>query len=259
MIIDTHVHYNLEPLVVDWRKYWNDAQIAGVGKSIVVGTDPETNKKAMEIASQDPNLFAAVGIHPHEGKNSIDEQIQELNDLIKKNKDHIVAIGECGLDYFRTPEDQLESVRQHQKTLFEKQVLLAKQYNLPVIIHCRDAYDDMLSILKSHSGIRFVLHCMSGTVEYLQAAVELGGYISFAANVTYKTADLIRELAKATPQDRLLVETDAPFLPPQQLRGKMNDPANIVETVAMLAETRGISKDECEAITTANAESIFGL
>ncbi len=268
MIIDTHVHYNLEPLCLDWQMYWRHAQEVGVGKSIVIGTDLQSCKVAIEIAQQEKNLYATVGIHPDEcaDKSNTDMYMAVLKNLLDKDKLHrIVAVGECGLDYYRLPTDpqEQEVIKQNQKIMFELQISLAHDYDLPVMIHCRDthenAYNDVLSILKVHPGMQFVLHCMSGSQEYLQEALALGGNISFAGNLTYKNAEAIRNLAKNTPSNRILLETDAPFLPPQNKRGKTNEPAFIIETVQELAKVLDISQQECEKLTTANAERVFHL
>ena len=268
MIIDTHVHYNLEPLRSDWGTYWKHAQSVGVGKSIVIGTDSRTSKIAVEIAQQDNNVYASVGIHPNECADSSKNDLcmTALKNLLDQDKHHkIVAIGECGLDYYRLPADQQkhERIQQNQKMMFDLQITLALQNDLPVIIHCRDthenAYNDVLSILKVHPGTTFVLHCMSGSQQYLQEALALGGNISFAGNLTYKNAEALRDLAKNTPKNRILLETDAPFLPPQSKRGQANKPAFIMETAQELAKILGISHQECEKLTSANAERVFHL
>ncbi len=270
MIIDTHVHYNLEPLSSDWRMYWRHAQEIGVVKSIVIGTDSQSCKVAIEIAQQEQNLYATVGIHPDEcaDRSNNDMHMTVLKNLLDRDRDKhhkIVAVGECGLDYYRLPTDlqDQEMIKQNQKNLFELQITLAHHYDLPVIIHCRDthehAYNDVISILKVNPGIKFVLHCMSGTLDYLQEAVALGSNISFAGNLTYKNAEALRELAKNTPTHRILLETDAPFLPPQSKRGNTNKPEFITETVQELAKVLGISQQECERFTTANAERVFHL
>ncbi|HKY74341.1 MAG TPA: TatD family hydrolase [Patescibacteria group bacterium] len=260
MIFDTHVHYNLEPFFPSWKDYWIEAQQVGVGKSMVVGTDLQTSKAAVDIAEQDQNLFAAVGIHPSEehSEEKIPNLVQQLQVLLNTSK-KVIALGECGLDYFHVSKEQ--PVRDQtialQKTLFEQQILLAKKHNLALIIHCRNAYDDMLSFLKAHKPERFVLHCMSGTSEYLHQAINLGGYISFAGNITYPNAESLRNLVLETPKDRLLVETDAPFLSPQQWRGKPNHPSYIKSTVQTLADVHHFSYEDCERITTENAERFF--
>ena len=268
MIIDTHVHYNLEPLSLDWKTYWKHAQEVGIEKSIVVGTDSQTSKVAVEISQQEKNLYAAVGIHPDECADSStnDLHITTLKNLLNQNTHKkIVAVGECGLDYYRLPADQQEQkvIKQNQKIMFKHQIELARQYDVPVIIHCRDihehAYNDVLSIVKVYPGTRFILHCMSGSQEYLKEAVALGGNISFAGNLTYKNAEALRDLAKNTPKNRILLETDAPFLSPQSKRGKTNEPAFIIETARELGKVLGISQQQCEKLTTANAERVFHL
>ena len=260
MIIDTHVHYNLEPIFPDWKIYWNEAQHNDIQKSIVIGTNEETNLRAIDIAEHNDHLYATIGIHPHESldESALSLSFSQLEHQCKQSK-KIVAIGECGLDFFRLTPENAEIEKKKQLILFQKHIELAQHYNLPLVIHCREAQREVietLSLLKVH---HFVLHCMSGTLEYLRQAVALGGYISFAGNITYKNADALRELAKQTPQDRILVETDAPYLPPQSHRGQLNNPRYIAETVQSLAEVLGMSDDACRMITTQNAERCFSI
>ncbi len=266
MIIDTHVHYNLSPLYEEWQTFRKESKTAGIGASIVVGTDTESNIKAVEISTQEPELFCTVGYHPTDTKlENIDEAIKTLETLLRTQK-KIVAIGECGLDYFHLSKDSQTAVQEkrQQKILFGKQIQLAKQYNLPLSIHCRDAQQDLMDTLNHFSkddGImpQAVLHCMSGTVDYLKQALDLGFYISFAGNVTYKNAELLRTLALNTPKDRILVETDAPFLAPQSKRGQTNHPQNIIETVTFLADLLHLDFYELSEITTQNAAQLFRL
>jgi TatD DNase family protein len=256
MIIDTHLHYNLEPLSLDWERYLAEAQSAGVKKAIVVGTDLETSKTAVELVGKTSGLFATVGIHPHEALAlaSIDESIELLSQLISKK---VVGIGETGLDYAQHPPEQ---EKEAQMKLFTAHIRLAKEKKLPLTIHCRDAYEDMLEILGKERPPAFVLHCMSGELPYFQSALQLGAYISFAGNVTYKNAEKLRELARNTPQNRIFVETDAPFLSPGKYRGKFPcEPAFITETVKTIADCLKVSVEECERITSANAHRFFGL
>lgn len=262
MIIDTHVHYNLEPLFPDWKTYWEDAQKHDIKKSVIIGTDKETNARAIAIVDSQEYLYAALGIHPNESL-SESECISSFSRLEKQivQSKKIVAIGECGLDFFRLPTDEKQRTeeKKRQRVLFQKHIELARQHALPLVIHCRDAHQELMEILLSFEVRQFVLHCMSGTPEYLQQALTLGGYISFAGNITYKNGDGLRELVKMTPKNRLLVETDAPYLPPSPWRGQTNIPTYITETVNALSTMLGISNDECRILTAQNAEHFFHI
>lgn len=212
-----------------------------------MGTEAGTNNKAIEIAKQDKDLYAAVGIHPSRAKDiDFEKAIKNLEKLLERNhKDnHLIALGEIGLDYYRLDRESssFKKIHEQQHQLFKTQIKLAEKYDLPLIIHARDqekfqneesgAYAEILSILKKHyTGHKpFVLHCISGPLGYLTQAIELGAYIGFCANITYKKANDLRMLLKYTPINRLLIETDAPFLPPQEYRGKVCEPWMITET-----------------------------
>lgn len=269
MIIDTHVHYNLEPLNTDWNILWGEAQSEGIGSSIVVGTNRATSEIALEICQDEAKLYCSVGVHPEEDLKEFGpemEMLQQLIDSKQNKKKKIVAIGECGLDYSKLPQDAPAQTveKKRQKALFGKQIELAKRNNLPLIIHCRDAYDDLLDTIHHFSmtdgkAPRAILHCMSGTIEYLDKALALGFYISYAGNITFKNAENIRELARHTPLDRVLVETDAPFLAPQSNRGKTNQPKFILDTVDALAALYSIKADKMAKITAENAKKAFHL
>jgi TatD DNase family protein len=273
MIIDTHCHYNMEPLAADWLGYWQKAQDHGVTHSVIVGTGLDTTRLAIEQANQEPNLFMAPGIHPYRYEEpvtnlhvdektllaQVESDLSELAQMIP-NAPKAVAIGETGLDYFRMPESVAEQsiVKHAQQQAFIGQITLAEKHHLPLIIHVRDrqvseqpvdgnAYWDTLKILKQHhSGTEpFILHCVSGPLTYIQEALSLGAYIGIAGNVTYKNADQIRSLVKTAPTNRLLLETDAPFLPPQEFRGKTCEPWMIRLTAEFVKDELGISPEEC--------------
>jgi|SRR5579859_1742331 len=239
MITDTHCHYNLEPFFSptdndSWKKHWQKAQENGVKKSIVVGTDFLSSNIAIQIAESDPNLSAAIGLHPTEIEKSFQTNFEKLSLLLPNPK--IVAIGETGLDYFHFADDsQKEIAIKTQQAIFRAHIQLAKKHKLHLIIHVRDkneqAYWDVLKILKDekYTGT-FILHCISGPIEYVRQAVEMGAYIGMAGNITYKNAEHLRDLVKSVPQDRLLLETDAPFLPPQAFRGQTCEPWMISQT-----------------------------
>jgi len=278
-IIDTHCHYNLEPLYsgkrshfeidnqspllnMNWQNHWQKAQEKGISKSIIIGADLENSQKAIEIANQDQNLFASIGIHPSDSNGLTAQQIyRELKNLAQGNK--IVAIGETGLDYFKLSnekDDENKEIKK-QKEFFEMHLQLANELRLPLIVHARDkteeAYWEILHIIKNNYQQQkaFVLHCISGPISYIKQALDLGAYIGVAANVTYKKANDIREIVKYVPQDRLLIETDAPYLPPRQYRGQVCEPWMMSETALFLKKELGINIET----TTNNAQNIFNL
>ncbi len=267
-LFDTHCHYNLEPLWPDWRSHWQAAQTKGIHHSVVIGTSVSASQRAIEIASDEPELWAAVGIHPEvyqsliedpESVSADDHDFTVLTQLATAPK--VVAIGECGLDYFRLPDDEgmAMTIKARQQAGFIQHIKLADQLELPMVIHVRDtgdsAYWQVLRLLKEHkhSEVPFVLHCISGPLDYVKAALEMGAYIGVAGNVTYKNADHIRSLVKTTPADRLLLETDAPFLPPVPHRGKPCEPWMVSLTAEFLHQELGIDPTQL----TENAKKVF--
>jgi TatD DNase family protein len=270
MIIDTHCHYNLNPLLTDWQQHWSRAQQHGIHKTIIVGADLVSSKQGLLIAEQDNNLFAAVGIHPDVALDAnLAEQLSQLEKLANQKNKKLVAIGEIGLDYFHfaADSDRAKAINLQQQ-LFQSQLELANQLQLPAIVHVRDrelpaeptsnnAYWDTLQLIKEHYLLAkpFVLHCVSGPTNYIKQAVDLGAFIGIAGNVTYKNAFNIREIVQLTPSDRLLVETDAPYLPPVPYRGQTCDPWMITETVKYLVENLGVD----EAQLQQNAINCFQL
>jgi TatD DNase family protein len=247
-IVDTHCHYNLEPLYPEWQQHWQKAQEHGVRRSIIPGTELETCRRAVEIAEQVSELQALVGIHPGsvtETTESLSEVLEELEDLLQSEK--VVGVGEIGLDYFRIAADDSEE-RESQKAWLRAQLQLAERYAAPVVLHVRDkeipetptggnAYWDTVQALEEtgFSG-ELVLHCVSGPLAYVQQMINKGAFVSFAANVTYPNAHAIREALRLTPRNKMLVETDAPFLPPQEFRGQLCEPWMIQRTAEFLQE-----------------------
>ena len=246
-IIDTHAHYNLEPLYADWPGLWAKAQSLGIAKTVVPGTSLESSRRGVEIASHEENLFALVGVHPSEASASADlsSVISELSKLLEN--DHVLGVGEVGLDYFRLKPEERESQSQLQQVWFKAQLDLARQHGGWLALHVRDqqtpsiptkgnAYWDAYEIVKKYdwSSQPFILHCVSGSPEYVKAMLELGAYVGFDGNLTYPKADSLRELLQLVPRDRLLIETDAPYLPPQPYRGQTCEPWMIVETAKWL-------------------------
>lgn len=264
--IDTHCHYNLDPLYSEWRMQWQTAQDHGVKQSIIVGTNPKTSQRAVELAQQDPHLWATVGVHPSEYQELPYRNLAEDIRLLKQtatqqmSRSVVVAVGETGLDYFRLPTEPAEQelVKQFQAVACAAHMQLALDLNVPLILHVRDtleaaatasnAYFDVLNLLKKHwpAGTPFVLHCVSGPLEYIDAALEHGAYLGVAANVTYPKSELIRQAVERAPVERLLSETDAPFLPPQGYRGQVCQPWMISRTVDFLHEQLSIDPKQLE-------------
>jgi TatD DNase family protein len=245
-VIDTHAHLDAcadRPSTLVAR-----ARAAGVERILTVGTTLETCRTAIGIAEREQGVFAIVGIHPHEASAPV--SMRDVAELFTSDK--AVALGEIGLDYFHD-----YAPAKLQRRLFEQQLELALELEKPVVIHTRAADDDTLAALAGHDGT-VVLHCFSSPA-LLEPALERGWYVSFAGNVTFPKAPELREAAKRVPADRLLAETDSPYLAPQPRRGRPNEPAYVVHTLATLAETRGVDQAELEAQIEANASAAFGL
>ncbi len=261
MIFDTHAHYNLSPLRENWRTQWQKAQQLGVTDTLIASSTVADSQAAIKLAHQDSHLFAAVGIHPDEATQleSIETTLGQLKNLIKSHRSKITALGEIGLDYYWLKSDHREVAIKNQKALLVHQLELAEQFSLPLIFHVRDqvepeeqtignAYWDFWEILKSfkwsHPNLNCVLHCISGPLTYAKAAVQLGCYVGVDGNITYKNANHLRQLVKQVPPNRLLVETDAPFLPPVPYRGQTCEPWMISDTVAYLENELGVNPDQ---------------
>lgn len=281
MIIDTHCHYNLEPLYsaqtpTSWQEHWQRAQQSGVVASLIVGTAVATSQLAIELAATDPRLKASIGIHPYrvaelltetsDWNSTLHTQLAELEQLITMPE--VIAVGEIGLDYYWLPKENSERqpIIDAQQQLVTAQLQLARNHQKPVILHVRDkqtpeqltpgnAYWDMLNIVKAAGNFDqpVILHCVSGPSAYVQQAVDLGCHIGVAGNSTYPSAEQIRAIISATPVDRILLETDAPYLPPQSNRGKICQPWMISETAEYLESQLGISK----ASVLANTNRVF--
>jgi len=225
--------------------------MAGVDRLVTIGCGHESSRRAIGFAEQFPGVSASVGVHPHDAKNFHESDLVWLKELSAHPE--VVAIGECGLDYFYD-----HSPRDAQKAAFVAQIELARRAELPLVIHTRDAAQDTLRILGDHAdGLDVILHCFS-IPEHLDEVVERGYWTSFAGPVTFKKSDDLREAAARAPLERLLVETDSPYLAPSPMRGKPNEPAYIRHTLAAIARARGMDSDELDRVTSANAARIFG-
>jgi TatD DNase family protein len=247
-MIDTHAH--LDACGDDPAGVLERARAAGVGRVITVGTTIESCRTALELAGKEPGVFAALGIHPHEAGGDEAERLGELRELLAD--DRAVAVGETGLDFYRD-----YAPRDAQTRLFERELELAAELGKPAVIHTREADEATADALRNFDGT-VVLHCFSSP-PLLDVALERGYYVSFAGNVTYPKAADLRECAARVPADRILAETDAPYLAPQPVRGQPNEPANVVHTVAALAEARGEDLDGLAAQIDANASAAFSL
>jgi TatD DNase family protein len=245
-VIDTHAH--LDACEDSLQRLVERAQAAGVERILTVGTTVEGSRNALALAERHSGVFAILGIHPHEAGQA--DGVGELRDLLEH--ECAVAVGETGLDFYRdwAPRDR-------QRTLFERHLELATELRKPVVIHTRAADRETLDVLAGFNG-DVVLHCFSSPA-MLHDSLKRGYYVSFAGNVTYKNASELRVAATQVPADRLLTETDSPYLSPQPLRGRPNEPANVVHTLEALAAARHVVPEELAVQIDANAQRVFGL
>jgi TatD DNase family protein len=253
-LIDSHAHLELEPLVKDPEAVVGRAVAAGVRAIVTVGIDIEDVKRALEIADRIDMVFAATGFHPHNAKDVGDSGLGMMEQFAQHPK--VVAYGEIGLDFFRNL-----SPEQVQVGVFKDQLSLAKGLHKPVVIHLRNAYPQGLELLEQAAPFPAggVIHCFSGDEHDAKRALDLGFYISIPGPVTYKKNDGLREIVRDLPSDKILLETDCPFLSPEPLRGKDNEPAYMVHTARKVAEVRGVPLEEIARTTTENAVRLFGL
>ena len=255
MIFDTHCHLNDEKLLPRVEEVIKDAIEAGVDYFLVVGWDKESSLCAIELAERFDNVYAAIGFHPENIFDAKDGDFEE----VMKNIDHpkVVAVGEIGLDYHWT-KDPIE--RELQKEWFIKQIDFANDHKKPISIHSRDAFQDTLNILKEHRPIYSgVMHCYSGSVELLQEVLNLGLYIGLDGPLTFLNAKTPKEVCEVVPLDRLLTETDSPYLAPHPLRGTVNEPKNLGWIVNEIANIKGLSRKHVVEVTSNNAFKLFGI
>jgi TatD DNase family protein len=259
MFIDSHAHIDGEEFDADREEVIARARGAGVETILNVGTgDPQSGnlERAVELAERRDNVYAAVGVHPHDAR-LFDEAAAERVRKIVRGSKRVVAWGEIGLDYHYD-----NSPREVQREVFRRQLRMAREEDLPVVIHSREADEDTVAILDEEwRGARRagVLHCFGGGAWMAERAVELGFYVSFAGTVTFRKAEPLREVARRVPLGRLLVETDCPFLAPVPLRGRRNEPAFVVETARFLANLRGESLEEFARATSSNFARLLNL
>ncbi|WP_440983599.1 TatD family hydrolase [Shinella sumterensis] len=253
MLIDTHCHLDFPDFAAERDDIVARAHAAGVKQMITISTRVRKFPDILAIAETYPSVFCSVGTHPHNADEELDITVAELVALSRHPR--VVAIGEAGLDYFydNAPRDaQAIGLRNH--------IAAARETGLPLVIHSRSADEDMAAILTEETGkgaFPFLLHCFSSGPDLARVGVELGGYISFSGILTFPKSEDLREIAKTVPPERMLVETDAPYLAPKPFRGKRNEPAYVAHTAAVLAETIGVSTEDIARTTTENAFRIF--
>ncbi len=255
MYIDSHCHLNLDHFQKDVAGAVARARQAGVAKMLVIGTELADSVRAVELAHQFPEaVFAAVGIHPHESKDADENVYARLRALAAD--DRVVAYGEIGLDYYHN-----HSPREVQRREFARQLNLAAELGLPVVIHDREAHQEVYDIIVAEKGYRNggVIHCFSADYAWARRFVELGFAISMPGTITFPRSETQREVARKLSLDDILIETDAPFLAPVPRRGKRNEPAYVVYVAERIAEIRKISPAEVAAATTANCQRVFGI
>ncbi len=253
MLIDTHCHLTYEGLAERQADVVQRAALAGVNRMISIGTHPADHPRVLEAAAAFGQVFAALGIHPHHAGEVAENFIEELQRSMGGSA-KVLAVGECGLDYHGN-----SSSPEAQKTVFLKQIELAQQLNLPLILHVRDAHADALAMMKDHPGARFVVHCFTGSPAECSQWLKLGAYIGFTGVITYKNAPDVRASCQLVPEDRLLIETDAPYLTPQVVRKiKPNEPAFVAYVAQRVAAERGWTVERTGEITSANAVRLFG-
>jgi TatD DNase family protein len=252
MLIDTHAHLTDSKFSGDLNEVIARAGENSVSAIIDVGENLATSLRCITHAQQYKNISASVGIHPHHAARESEAEIEEI--ARRADNPMVVAIGETGLDYHRRSASGESQVK-----LFKRLLRLAIEKGLPVIVHCRDAYADVIALLREagDEGARGVLHCFSGSGADANALVEMGYYISVGGSLTYPGNASLRSIVRHLPLERILVETDCPYLPPQGHRGKRNEPANVVYVALEVARLRGLSREGVEATTTANARRLF--
>lgn len=253
MLVDSHCHLDFPDFAEELDAVVARAEAAGLGRMVTICTRVRKFQQVLDIAEHFENVFCSVGTHPHNAHEELDITTQEIVSLSAHPK--VVAIGEAGLDYFYQKDHaaaQAQGLHNH--------IAAARQTGLPLVIHSRDADDDMIEILTQETtkgAFPFVLHCFSSGRALAEAGVKLGGYVSLSGILTFKNSQEIRDIAADVPMDRLLVETDAPYLAPMPYRGKRNEPSYVVETAKVLAETKGVSEEDIWSTTTDNFFRLF--
>ena len=253
MLFDTHAHYDDEAFDPDRREVLAGLPQKGVGLVVDPGCTLTSSEKAVALAAEFPHVYAAVGLHPENCHDFQPEQIERLRQLARREK--VVAIGEVGLDYYWEENPP----RALQQEVLRRQLALAEELKLPVIFHDREAHGDSLAIVREFPAVRGVFHCFSGSVEMAEELLKLGWMLSFNGAITFKNARKAPEVIAALPEDRIMIETDSPYLAPVPNRGRRNDSRNLIYIRDRIAEIRGTTPEHVEEFTTRNALRFFGL
>jgi TatD DNase family protein len=254
MLIDTHCHLTYPGLFETLPAVLARAQAAGVERIVTIGTHPADHQKALSVTRQHPQVFAALGIHPHHAAET-EEGYEGVLEHALRHNNKIVALGECGLDYHYDFAPKLL-----QKGVFINQLEMARRLSVPVILHVREAHADALAIIEDFPELRVVVHCFTGTPAECDRWLAKGAFIGITGIVTYKNADDVQASARLVPPDRLFIETDAPYLSPEPVRKiKVNEPAHVAHIAAYLADLRQVPLETLATQTTANARHVFGL
>ncbi len=253
-LFDTHAHLHFPDFAEDLPQVLERARASGVRRVLTIGTDVESSRAAVALAAREPDVWASVGIHPHDAAGASTEALDEIARLARAPR--VVAVGEIGLDWFRDL-----SPRETQEVAFRRQLELARDAARPVLVHCREAHDEVLQILgetwaPDRGGI---MHCFSGDIAIARRCLDLGFLVSLAGPVTYRNARALPEVARWMPGDRLVIETDCPYLPPQAHRGRRNEPAYLALTAAHVADLRGEPLPTLAARLTGNARALLGV
>jgi TatD DNase family protein len=253
-LFDTHAHLHFPDFIEDLDAVLERARAVGVRRMISVGTNGETSRQAIALAEREPDVWATVGVHPHDAAGADEDALAEIARLASTAR--VVAVGEIGLDFFRDL-----SPRETQARVFRRLLGIARGAGKPVVVHCRDAHAQVLAVLTEErvQEVGGVMHCFSGDVDVARRCLDLGLLLSLAGPVTYKNARALPDIARFAPADRLVVETDCPYLPPDGHRGRRNEPALIAVTAAHVARLRGEPVERLAARTTENARTLFGV
>ena len=254
-LVDSHAHLDGSRFVEDLDDVLARANEHGIEDILTVGCDLESSRRSIDLALRYPQIYATVGIHPHDAVTADEAAIDELRQMMQ-SVDKVVAIGETGLDFYRD-----RAPRPQQRQAFRSQIRLARELKKPLVIHDRDAHDEVMTILEEEQAneVGGILHCFSGDLEMARRCIDLGFYISFPGTLTYPKNEQLQDIARALPIDRCLVETDCPYLAPQKWRGKRNEPSYVRATAEFLAELKGLTFDDVARVTSLNCHRLFGF
>jgi len=252
MLFDTHAHLNDKRFDEIRHELIASLPQNGVGAYCEIGFDVPSSRRALELAEKYDFVYAVAGVHPHDTDPLTESDMDSVAELCRQTK--VVALGEIGLDYYYD-----NSARENQRRWFDAQLSLAEELDIPVVIHTRDAMADTIDILKAHRANTGIIHCYSGSVESARILLDMGYYISFAGPLTFKNASTALDVARFVPDDRILIETDSPYLAPVPYRGKTNNPVYVEEVAKKIAELRGTSFDIIADLTFANAKKVYRI